>query len=188
MGEHRMTDEQLQALLRANTEATIKAVKEAMPHQVAPNPDSLRPKQQSEEEAFAAAMLRPIADRSLHLEQIFHCLTSKGATFDAVVDYPKVDGKPHPLYPHGRVLRLENYHEPEFTRDGKPESLVGPRLFCLPKGMPMKIEKGRNAGQEDSLFKQWKGRNFWMADLARYVNGDPRELPVVPESRDRAAE
>ena len=196
MGDIRMTEEQFQAAITAASEAGARAAVsavQAMPHAASGVPTHLAdllPKQQNEEEAYAAALKRPVADRSAQKQERIQCQTARGATFTAVVTFHRdEDGKPHPLWPHGRVVQLSGYKEPEFTTEGKPDSLVGPGLYCVPKGMPMtNTGSGRTAGQETTQFKNWRWHAFMQADFGRYVGGDPRELPRHVESHDRAAE
>ncbi len=193
---------EFQAALNAASEAGARAAVEAfksMPQsapQVAHLADLL-PKQQSEEEAFAAARRRPVDERIPNKYDRVSCLTARGATFDAIVDYPvekddegKPTGKRDPRFPSGRVLRLESYRTPEFVTEGpKHDALNADGTYCVPKSMPItNTGSGKGAGQETVQFKNWKWHTFFQADLARYVGNDPRELPRAPQSHDRAAE
>jgi hypothetical protein len=191
MGDIRMTEEQLQALLAANSEATIKTVMAAMPQgQIPAHLADLLPKQQSEEEAFAAAMRRPVADRVPAKQEFIPCRTGKNATFLAVVSHPLgEDGKPHVLWPHGRVSELRNYREPEFVTEGKHDSLNGNGSYCVPKGMPMvNTGSGKGAGQITVQFKNWRWHEFFQKDLGMYVGVEPRMLPRDTQTADKAAE
>lgn len=178
MGNVNLSEEALAKLLNDASEAGVKAAVAAigaMP-QAAPSGGlahlaDLLPKQQNEEEAYAAAMKRPVADRTPRKERRIECVTignpgvtSDAATFTAIV----VD---HPRFPNGIVTRLEDYKEPEFTEAN------------LPNGMKMNLKNG----VIDPMFRDWRWHTFLQADLKRYVGSDAGQLPRAPVSTDKAA-
>lgn len=136
----------------------------------------LLPKQQNEEEKFAAQVMRPVADRSLIKETAIECrtignpgVTSDGATFTAIAI-------PHPRFPNGKVVRLDNYKEPVFDEHNLPKSQGDGRMAThLPDG------------RINPMFRDYVWKTFYQADLLRYVGIDAGQLPRLPVNATKAA-